>query len=118
VVNEGRRVIERRGEIYFDTSSGDCEGMRQGWFTGLQRWGAQLSGTGKGLPRLYICIYIYISRYGRCCNALSDVSTTKLPLVKLPVDDTLDLVFLSETSVSLHFTGGEGELFMFYEDCQ
>ena len=80
-------------------------------------------GQGKGFHAyiyvyIYVYIYIYISRYGRCCNALSDVSTTKLPLVKLPVDDTLDLVFLSETSVSLHFTGGEGELFTFYEDCQ
>jgi len=78
----------REEEIYFDTGGGDYEGMRQ---SGLRvcKDGAQLSGTGKGLPCSYTIRMVYR-------DALSDVSTTKLPLVKLPVVDIPDSAILSE----------------------
>lgn len=90
VVDEGRRVIERRGDLLRHRRRW-LRGDATGWFTGLQRWGAQLSGTGKGLLRLYT----YTKACGRYRDAPSVVST-KVPLVKLPVNDILD-------PVSLHF---------------
>lgn len=102
MVNEGRRVIERRGDLLRPTpatvSARGCDRV----VYGFAKMGCAVIGNGERAA-MFICVYTEA-----CRDALSLVSTMKLSLVKLPVDDTSD--------------SGDPErkmrLSTFYEDCQ
>lgn len=82
VVDEGRGVIERRGDLLRHRrggGGGGCEGMRQGGLRVCKDGAHSYRGQGKG------CCHAYIYQGMRTVSrdAPSVVSTTKLPLVKL-----------------------------------